>query len=522
MTDDDNVDSEAGELNPEKLRQLLESAITATESTASETQEVAARIGSMVERVGGESDVKMGDAARKLRKIVDEISRRINRQLAEIMQHERFLQLEGSWRGLQHLVQKAELGEMVQVQVLHCTKRELQEDFEGGVDDFDLTSLFKLTYESPFELPGGLPYSILIGDYQFDHVTPGDLSCLETLGNVAAASLAPLITSPSSRLFSVESWSEFSEISGLSTSFESAEYVKWRKIRESEASRYIVMAMPRVLARKPYEVIEESRLKYSSEKGSAGVGRLEQASESSDWPESGDVSPHCCWMTSAYLLASRLIATFAETHWFFYLEGLEDGDETEDAGEIKSPPEQSQEEQASVGNSALKFHPEFSLPFDRVQALSKLGFLPLYHDARKERLAIVSSQTLHKSKVYDQDVATETAAIMARLQFVLISSRFCHYIQILSREGLLDCRGVEAVEGRLAGWICQYAYPQERADYGEEMGARYPLEEVKIKVESIPGYPDYYRAKVHLRPWLPKERLKVGCCINTLTLRANS
>src|SRR4051812_44351818 len=81
----------------------------------------------------------------------------ISKQLAAIMHDPEFQKLEGSWRGLHHLVSKTETGESLKLRVLNCSKRDLFKDFDKATE-FDQSALFKLIYESEFGSPGGAPY----------------------------------------------------------------------------------------------------------------------------------------------------------------------------------------------------------------------------------------------------------------------------------------------------------------------------------------------------------------------------
>jgi len=46
----------------------------------------------------------------------------MSHQLAAVMHNEQFLKLEGSWRGLHHLVMNSETGTMLKIRVLNITK----------------------------------------------------------------------------------------------------------------------------------------------------------------------------------------------------------------------------------------------------------------------------------------------------------------------------------------------------------------------------------------------------------------
>src|SRR6516164_7946843 len=68
------------------------------------------------------------------------IDRKLSAQLNEIVHHEKFLKLEGSWRGLNYLVMNSETGSSLKIRVLNATKRELNRDLTKAVE-FDQSQL---------------------------------------------------------------------------------------------------------------------------------------------------------------------------------------------------------------------------------------------------------------------------------------------------------------------------------------------------------------------------------------------
>src|SRR5580704_2268197 len=77
-----------------------------------------------------ESAVKPGQVVSKdvetnIKHWIGEIDKRLSTQLSEILHHEDFQKLEGTWRGLHYLVHQTETGEALKIRVLNVTKRDL-------------------------------------------------------------------------------------------------------------------------------------------------------------------------------------------------------------------------------------------------------------------------------------------------------------------------------------------------------------------------------------------------------------
>ena len=97
---------------------------------------------------------------------IAQIDHLLSLQLSEIIHHPEFQKLEGSWRGLKHLVDQSETGELLKIRVMNATKREVLRDLEKA-PEFDQSQLFKKVYEEEYGVFGGAPFGALIGDYEF-------------------------------------------------------------------------------------------------------------------------------------------------------------------------------------------------------------------------------------------------------------------------------------------------------------------------------------------------------------------
>src|SRR6185503_1029500 len=165
---------------------------------------------------------------------ISEIDRLLTAQLNAIMHLEEYQKLEGSWRGLHHLVSESETGTMLKIKVMNVGKKELGKDLEKAIE-FDQSALFKKIYEEEFGTFGGAPFGALIGDYEFSN-HPQDMALLEKVSNVAAAAHAPFISAASPQLFGWDTFSDLVEVRDLAKIFDRTEYLKWRSFRESEDS----------------------------------------------------------------------------------------------------------------------------------------------------------------------------------------------------------------------------------------------------------------------------------------------
>src|SRR5205085_10438727 len=115
-------------------------------------------------------------------------------QLNEILHAPQFQKLEATWRGLRYLVAETETGPMLKIKIFNASKAELLDDFERNA--FDQNALWKKIYEHEYGMFGGVPFSSLLGDYEFTRSSQ-DMKLLEHMSTVAAGAHAPFLSAAS-------------------------------------------------------------------------------------------------------------------------------------------------------------------------------------------------------------------------------------------------------------------------------------------------------------------------------------
>ena len=190
------------------------------------------------------------DAEMMINARIAQIDHLLSLQLNEIVHHPAFQKLEGSWRGLKHLMDHSETGVGLKIRVLNVTKKELLRDIEKA-PEFDQSALFKKVYEEEYGVFGGAPFGALVGDYEFGK-HPEDMALLEGISHVAAQAHAPFVSAAAPDLLNLESFTTLDAPRDLAKIFDSTEYAKWKSFRQGEDSRYVALCLPRTLARLPY------------------------------------------------------------------------------------------------------------------------------------------------------------------------------------------------------------------------------------------------------------------------------
>lgn len=412
---------------------------------------------------------------------IAEIDRLVTAQMNEIMHHEDFQKLEGSWRGLHHLVKNSLTGPQLKIRVMSATKKDLLKDFERALE-FDQSSMFKKLYEEEYGTFGGAPYGALIGDYEFGN-HPQDMALLEQISQVAAAAHAPFLSAASPDMFGWDTFSEMTEVRDISKIFDRMEYMKWRSFRESEDSRYVGLTLPHVLGREPY-------------------GAATKPTESFAFEEDVDGTDHkkYLWSNAAYAMGTRLTEAFSMHGWCVAIRGVEGG------GLVDGLPTHTFE--TDEGEVAMKCPTEVAITDRREKEFSDNGFIPLVHCKNTDYAAFFATQSANKPKKYDTDEANANARLSSQLQYIFATSRFAHYLKSMVRDKIGSFMSREEAELFLNRWIKNYVLANDVAPAAQK--AKYPLREARVDVAEIPGKPGAYRAVAFLRPHFQLDELSVS------------
>jgi type VI secretion system protein ImpC len=423
------------------------------------------------------------DAIKTIEAIIAEIDKKLSEQINLILHHEEFKALEGTWRGLHHLVNNTETDETLKIRVFNISKKEVGKTikkFKGT--SWDQSPLFKKLYEDEFGMPGGQPFGAIIGDYYFDH-SPPDVEILNGMAQIAAAAHAPFIAAPAPTLLNMDSWQELSDPRDLTKIFGTPEYAAWRSLRESEDSKYIGMAMPRFLSRLPY-------------------GSKTSPVEEFDFEEDTDGADHnkYVWSNAAFAMATNITKAFKLYGWCSRIRGAESGGMVEGLPCHTFPTDD--------GGVDMKCPTEIAITDRREAELAKNGFMPLSHWKNTDYAVFVGAQSLHKPAVYDDPDATANANLGARLPYLFATCRFAHYLKCIVRDKIGSYKERADMESWLNKWIMKYVNSDPAAT--EEMKARFPLASAEVEVKEVEGNPGYYTSKFFLRPHYQLEGLTVS------------
>jgi type VI secretion system protein ImpC len=472
----------AGTVEPDAFFKMLEGDLKPKTAEARSIIKEAVR--TIAEQVLADTNLVSDDALATIQAIIAEIDRKLSEQVNKIIHHEEFKKLEGSWRGLAHLVNNTETDETLKIRVFNVSKKDLGrtiKKFKGTL--WDQSPLFKKLYEEEYGVLGGEPFGTIIGDYEFDNSAP-DVEILAGMGQIAAATFAPFISAADPQVMNMESWQELANPRDLTKIFGTPDYAAWRSLRESEDSRYIGLTAPRYLARMPY-------------------GEKTNPVEDFDFTEDCEGTDHSkyCWSNAAYAMATNIGQAFKYYGWCTQIRGVESGGVVENLPVHTFPTDD--------GGVAMKCPTEIAITDRREKELADNGFMPLVHRKNSDNAVFMSAQSLHKPEKFDTPEATANANLSSRLPYIFATCRFAHYLKCIVRDKIGSFKEREDMEKWLNNWIMNYVVGDAK-NASEADKARRPLAAAKVEVLEVPGNPGYYTSKFFLRPHYQLEGLTVS------------
>ena len=451
--------------------------------TAEKKSAVQTAVRTLAEQALSTTKLISDDAVKTIEAIIAEIDKKLSEQVNKIIHHEDFKALEGSWRGLHHLVNNTETDEMLKIRVMNISKKDVGntiKKFKGTA--WDQSPLFKKLYEDEYGTPGGQPYGCMIGDYYFDHTAP-DVEILGGMAQIAAAAHAPFIAASAPGLMGMETWQELSNPRDLTKIFQTAEYAPWRSLRDSEDSRYIGLAMPRFLSRIPYGAKTNPVEDFAFEEDTEGADHNKYV-----------------WSNAAYAMGTNITRSFKMWGWCARIRGAESGGMVEGLPVHTFPTDD--------GGVDMKCPTEIAITDRREAELAKNGLMPLSHWKNSDYAVFVGAQSLQKPAAYDDADATANANLAARLPYLFATCRFAHYLKCMVRDKIGGFKERGDMERWLNDWIKLYCVDSATASESDK--ARRPLADAEVKVEEVPGNPGYYTSKFFLRPHYQLEGLTVS------------
>lgn len=416
-------------------------------------------------------------------------------QIDAIIHTADFKKLEASWRGVDLLLSESGNDDKVRIKLFNATWPELSRDFDRAIE-FDQSTLFAKVYSEEYGMPGGVPYGLLLCDHAVRHrAAPGagaqdDVGTLTGLAQVAAAAFSPCILGAAPELFGVTTFADLSYAQRLDSGFQLAEYHRWRQLRDLEDSRFLGIAMPRILLRDRYR---DSASRPDGFRYAEGGGTVDA------W----------LWGNAAFAFGVIAIRAFRERGWFADMCGTR-GTDGHLAGIVDHLPVAG----FSTGEAVAYRRPlEVELTDKKQKILEALGFIALTPQNFDRSVVFLGAQSLYAAPPDSALAAEVNGRLSSMLHYVMCMSRFAHYIKIMARERVGSYTTPQDLERYLEDWLRSYTIGN--TDAGPELKARYPLAGARIEMSEASGRHGVMNCVLHLQPHFQFDQVVSGFRMRT-------
>jgi len=407
---------------------------------------------------------------------IAEIDQQLSAQVNEILHNKDFQKMESAWRGLWYLVDNTEFRANIKIEVLNTSKEDLLADFEDA-KDWQKSGLFRTIYKDQYNTLGGKPYGLMVGNFEFDNRTP-EVDLMKKIGQIGSVAKCPFIGGVSPQMFGKKenSFEGLPKMAEMYEIFEQPQYTKWNAFRESDDAKYVGLAMPRFLLRKPYTIEDQDVKEF--------VFQEDVRKEDHD---------RYLWGNAAFALAGRMSESFASFGWYNNMVGPNSG------GTVPNLPLHQYE---SMGQHQTKIPTETLISEDMDVDICNFGFIPLVYRRDSDNAAFFeapSARRVGKFPDTPQGKEDETRArLSAAFPYMMIACRLSHYLKVIWRENMGRVMDADKMTREINDWLKQYC--NNSSSITDELASRYPLKECKVRSEPVPGKPGMYKSEVQMIP----------------------
>ena len=407
-------------------------------------------IAGIVQKAAGLDTTKLVINKQVVDDFIAEIDQQISAQVNEVLHNSEFQKLESSWRSLWYLVDNTEFRQNIRIEVLNASKDDLLEDFQD-CKDWQKSGLFKTVYRDQYNTFGGNPYGMMVSNYSFDARSP-ECQLLTEIARVSAVAKCPFIAGSDPRMFGKkeESFAGLPRMAEMYEIFEQPQYTKWNSFRDSDDARYVGLAMPRFLLRKPYTVEDQDVKDFTFEE--------DVRTETHD---------RYLWGNAAFALAGRMTESFATNGWYNAVVGPTSG------GTVPDLPLHQYE---ATGQYQTKIPTETLISEDVDVDLCNFGFVPLVMRKGSDNAAFFDAPSAKRVGKFPDTAEGKEDETRARLgmslPYLMISCRIAHYLKVIWRENMGRVMDAEKMVAEINKWLKQYC---RQGTLDDKLAAKYPL-----------------------------------------------
>jgi type VI secretion system protein ImpC len=399
--------------------------------------------------------------------ICSSLQSRLDAQVDAILHNSTFQEYEARWKALEQVA--SEISRDQEATVLSASLPELRNDAKKAGRKLDRSQLYRSLYKDGIGVGGKTPFAaVFLG--QYFTTSNQDVELLKKLSDYGADLHAPVFTNADVSIFKEESFRDLPSLLPEDLEKRLAPEPAWGQLRQHENSRYLGVALPRVLGRLPYHPTSNSP-------GEAYSHYEEKISSPNDY----------LYTAASYCLARQVLASFKRDALPHNITGQTSGGKVEGlVAELK------------------KFSTEALIDYKQEKTLSvDLGFIPLMGVSDSAEAYFAAVPSVQKSKNFgssaDQQDKTTNFARGTQLDNLLLISRFAHCITAMQRAMVGERLDGNFIKEQLESWLKQFRYPTGMR-VTPERAREYPIKEYRVDVRNDPSRPGWYTIDVQITP----------------------
>ena len=470
--------------NEEQNETAVENAVDRLENILGDDVQQKGALAEFLSKVGGEHSIERVNGA-LIDSYIKQIDEAISAQMDEIIHNQDFQELEGAWRGLEHLMKNTQFSKPIKIELFDVSKEELFEDLEEAElgDGYEKDSaLWQNVYWGAYDKVGGHPYTCILSDYQFDS-SPRDIKMLRHLSILSEMSQLPFLGNANAEFFGHENMEEVMADRHLEENVrEGARYKTWHSFRDDDRSKYIGLALPRFLGRLPYGKEGDPTKNFNYTEGVVRTVEDEEGNKSQ--------KDHSLWVNASFAMAANMLRSFEDWGWSVKIVGVDSG------GRVEHLPMSVYEEH---GQEKTKVPVEASVGQAKDQELCDMGFMPLAHWDRTDYACFFEAPSIQRPKEIKNDpIATANYSVGARLQYTMLVTRIAHFLKYRQLRFVGKNAGAAEIKDDLSNWlsnlVSDFNNPQE------SVVAERPLRSFELEVNELPDRPGFFQIEAEFRP----------------------
>lgn len=377
-------------------------------------------------------------------RLVAQIDDSVSAQLSYVLHHNDFQHLEANWRSLYHLTLLPLNRNKAKLKLLDMSWNEISNDINQSYS-LENTQLYNKIGNNELNTLGGEPFGCICIAYgiamEIDERTGfDDIYTLELMAKLGEILLCPFILAVDDDFFAGRGTEWLVDTVRVSKILHSEDYQSFQILRRYPCSKFIGLALPKLLVREKYQYHQAGFVFNELNK------------------------PLLTYAVFAF--ASIVLTEFQRVSWFGFLKArqVNNGygavvniDKTDVIPELIARPKLN----IKLNDTKAKFYAE-------------QGFIPLTANYLTEKVYFYGNNSLFNAEKSWED------QVLSQIQITLIACRIAHYLKAQSRNIIASTKNAKECQLYLQKWIGTYASNLATSD--EAMLAKYPINSAEVSV----------------------------------------